>query len=81
MATKAQYHRKRLKEKISTVESDDPDQYLSYLWLHNEHLYERLFLERAEWVMILETSLALLIGSIIFSIHVLIRSLPSLIPQ
>lgn len=45
------------------VESNDPDQYLADLWLLREQVYNRLFLARAEWVMILESSCALLVGA------------------
>lgn len=49
---------------IKDISSNDPDQYLSDLWVSDENTYNRLLLERAEWVMILETSFAFLIGSV-----------------
>lgn len=51
----------------STI-SNDPDQYLAQLWLCNEEVYNRLFVERAEWVMILESSCALLLAGTVFTI-------------
>jgi hypothetical protein len=48
-----------------SIRSNDPDKYLGDLWLLNEQLYNRLFIERAEFVMILETSVALFIGAVI----------------
>ena len=44
---------------------DNPDRYLNELWLFDHNLYERLFVERAEWVMILETSFSLWFASIV----------------
>lgn len=50
---------------FSKQESDDPDSHITLLWLKNEKLYERIFLERAEWVLILETAFALIISSFV----------------
>jgi hypothetical protein len=32
---------------------NDPDQHTAILWLKNEKLYNRIFVERSEWVLIL----------------------------
>lgn len=42
----------------------NPDYQLTTLWLKDEALYNRIFLERAEWVMILETAFSLLLSSV-----------------
>lgn len=41
----------------------DPDQHIATLWLTDEKLYERIQLERAEWVAILEVASALLMSA------------------
>jgi hypothetical protein len=56
----------KLKAFLPSTISSDPDQYLAQLWLCNEGVYDRLFVERAEWVMILESSAALLLAGIVF---------------
>lgn len=66
----AKYNRTKdkLSKKLSSFskkESDDPDSHITLLWLKNEQLYERIFLERAEWVLILETAFALIISSFV----------------
>lgn len=43
----------------------NPDNHLALLWKRDQATYERIFLERAEWVMILETSFSLLVGGIV----------------
>ncbi len=48
--------------------SDNPDDMITELWLHEPETYERIFQERAEWVMILETAFSVLIGNIIILI-------------
>jgi hypothetical protein len=59
-----------LAERLGAMGSDgacsetDPDQHISQLWLHDEKLYERIFVERAEWVAILESALVLLLSSV-----------------
>lgn len=45
--------------------SSDPDLYLSNLWHWKEKLYDRLMIERAEWVMILESSCVMLVAGIV----------------
>ena len=65
-------YKKYMRQKLAlTVElsnlvnssSDNPDDLISELWLQNKEVYERIFQERAEWVMILETAFSLLIGA------------------
>jgi ABC-type multidrug transport system fused ATPase/permease subunit len=48
--------------------SSNPDDLLAVLWKRDEANYNRIFVERAEWVMILETSFAMLISSILLVI-------------
>lgn len=43
----------------------DPDYFLSDLWLSEPEVHERLMQERAEWVLVLELSFALLVGGAI----------------
>lgn len=43
----------------------DPDAYVTELWLKDEKLYDRVFLERAEWVLILESAFALLMSALV----------------
>jgi hypothetical protein len=43
--------------------SPNPDDLLAALWKRDEASYNRIFVERAEWVMILETSFAMLLSS------------------
>lgn len=43
--------------------STNPDDLLAALWKRDEASYNRIFVERAEWVMILETSFAMLLSS------------------
>lgn len=45
--------------------SANPDYYIAVLWRQDEATYNRIFIERAEWVMILETSFSLLVGCVI----------------
>jgi hypothetical protein len=42
----------------------NPDHHLAVLWKRDEATYGRIFGERAEWVMILETSFSLLCGAV-----------------
>ena len=57
----------KLKDQTENPEttSDDPDIYISKLWVTNEHNYNRIMNERAEWVLVLETAFALMFSSII----------------
>lgn len=45
--------------------SSNPDELLAALWKRDEASYNRIFVERAEWVMILETSFAMLLSSVL----------------
>ncbi|HJR79838.1 MAG TPA: hypothetical protein VJ821_07185 [Anaerolineales bacterium] len=45
-------------------EGTNPDYYLAVLWKYDEETYNRIFIERAEWVMILETSFSLWVGGV-----------------
>lgn len=56
----------------------DPDIYISKIWLLERELYERIFTERAEWVMILEFSFCMLLGGIILIILFVIN-VPSIL--
>lgn len=49
----------------------DPDQFISKLWLQDERLYERIFSERAEWVLILESAFSLTVSSLMSAIYCL----------
>jgi len=51
-----------LRKFYKQIDSNNPDHYLATLWVKDEKTYNRLYNERAEWVMILETSFSLLIG-------------------
>ncbi len=42
----------------------DPDSYIAALWRREHDIYERILNERAEWVAILESSFACLVGMI-----------------
>lgn len=70
----ASYNRKRtaLAASLASLagpgESTNPDHYIAVLWKQDEATYNRIFVERAEWVMILETSFSLLIGSVILAL-------------
>jgi hypothetical protein len=58
--------RRGLAEKLAALlgeTSPNPDDYLAVLWRKDEPTYDRIFAERAEWVMILETSFAMLISA------------------
>lgn len=59
--------------KISANESNDPDVHISRLWIQNEKLYGRIFLERAEWVLILESAFALLCSSFISFVATIVQ--------
>jgi hypothetical protein len=52
---------------------DNPDQHIALLWKKDEATYNRIFVERAEWVMILETSFALLVGALSIGVVALYR--------
>jgi hypothetical protein len=45
--------------------NDNPDHHIAVLWRHDETTYNRILVERAEWVMILETSFSLLSGAFV----------------
>jgi hypothetical protein len=47
----------------------DPDRHDAILWLRDEKMYDRIFQLRAEWVAILESAFALLVGSLCLAIH------------
>ena len=50
--------------KLAGQTARNPDYLLSELWLESDETYSRIFGERAEWVMILETSFSLLVAAI-----------------
>lgn len=50
-------------EEITGVESKNPDEHLARLWVNDKENFDRLLNERAEWVMILETSFSLAISA------------------
>jgi hypothetical protein len=52
---------------------NDPDQFNAVLWLKSKEVYERIFVERAEWVAILEAAFSLLISACIFACILLFR--------
>ncbi len=56
--------KERLQE-ITGIEDKNPDQHIADLWVHDQGTFDRLLQERAEWVMILETSFSLAISSIL----------------
>jgi ABC-type multidrug transport system fused ATPase/permease subunit len=70
----ATYNRKRaalagsLASLVGPVGSTNPDHYIAVLWKRDETTYNRISVERAEWVMILETSFSLLVGSVILAL-------------
>lgn len=47
--------------------SKNPDYHIAILWQHDKKTYNRIFVERAEWVMILETSFSLLVGGFVLT--------------
>lgn len=62
----------RAQEIYPTIKSTDPDHYLTEIWLRDPKLYDRIFLERSEWVMILEVSLTLFLGSLVIFVMTII---------
>jgi len=67
----ATYNRKKdeLVRSLATISgqegSTNPDHYIAVLWKQDEATYNRILVERAEWVMILETSFSLLVGGLV----------------
>lgn len=64
-----QYNRERadLARALATAtkaSSANPDDLIAVLWKRDESSYNRIFIERAEWVMILETAFAMLLSAI-----------------
>lgn len=53
----------RLLSAATGKESPNPDDLIAVLWKQDETTYNRIFAERAEWVMILETSFAMLLSA------------------
>ena len=45
------------------AEAPNPDDLIAVLWKRDEPSYNRIFVERAEWVMILETAFAMLLSA------------------
>jgi len=66
-------HKKyQLTDMLATISGEsrgtNPDHYIAVLWKQDESMYNRIFAERAEWVMILETSFSMLAGAIVLTI-------------
>jgi ABC-type multidrug transport system fused ATPase/permease subunit len=65
-----QYNQERaaLTERLNEIlghSRSNPDDQLAILWCRNEAIYNRIFVERAEWVMVLETAFSLLLSAVI----------------
>jgi hypothetical protein len=54
-----------LREIFELPESTDPDQLLVPIWIRDETLYNRIMLERADWVVIMEIASSMMFGALV----------------
>ena len=59
-----------ISRKEKTTKSSDPDFHSITLWLKDKELYDRITVERAEWVAILESSFSLSIGAFVITLGI-----------
>ena len=63
--------RDKLSEELAVLQDKpavNPDELLAVLFVRNEKLYDRIFVDRAEWVMVLETALSLWLSALFLTI-------------